>query len=76
MENSNKKPEISEEKRKENLELFKRAINEALSLKFDEIVAEAECKLPEPSRRHKLEMNRILREATNGAFIPYPEVEE
>ncbi len=62
--------------RNENLELFKRAINEALSLKFDEIVAEAEGELPEPSRRHKLEMNRILREATNGSFIPYPEVEE
>ena len=76
MENSNKKPEISEEKRKENLELFKRAINEALSLKFDEIVAEAEGELPEPSRRHKLEMNRILREATNGSFIPFPEVDE
>ena len=62
--------------RNENLELFKQALSEAISNKFDKMAKEAEdIELPEPSRRHKLEMNRILREATDGAFIPYPEID-
>ena len=40
MENTNKKAGKSEEEKKENLELFKRAISEGLSLKFDEIAEE------------------------------------
>ena len=74
MENSDKKPQKSEAERKEIRELFNRAINEAVSSKFDRIIVEAkDIELPEPSERHRLEMNRILREATDGAFIPYPE---
>ena len=55
-------------------ELFKLAISEAVSSKFDKIIEEAkDIELPEPSERHKMRMNLILREATDGAFIPYPE---
>ena len=58
-------------------ELFKLAISEAVSSKFDKIIEEAkDIELPEPSKRHRLEMNRILREATDGSFIPYPEASE
>ena len=31
--------------------------------------------LPPPSKRHKIRMNRIFRENTDGTFIPYPEVD-
>ena len=49
MENSNKNPEICEEKRKENLELFKQALCEGISARFDKIAKEAEdIELPEP----------------------------
>ena len=75
MENSNKKREKSEEEKREDIELFKRAISEGLSLKFDEIAEELkDIEMPKPSRHYKLEMNRLLREATGGSFIPYPEV--
>ena len=77
MENSDKKPQKSEEERKEIRELFNRAISEAVSSKFDKIIEEAkDIELPEPSERHKMRMNLILREATDGAFIPYPEAEQ
>ena len=77
MENSNKKREKSEEEKREDIELFKRAISEGLSLKFDEIVDELkDIKMPEHSRRYKLGMNNLFRDATGGAFIPYPEADE
>ena len=31
--------------------------------------------LPERSRYHKIEMNRLFRENVGGKFIPYPEVD-
>ena len=77
MGNFNEKRKKSEEKKRECIEHFKRAISEGLSLKFDEIADELkDLKMPEHSRRHKLEINRLFREATGGAFIPYPEVEQ
>ena len=61
----------------ENLKFFKRAIEEGLSLKFDEIAEKVkETELPEPSIEHKINMNRILREASGGSFTPYPEADE
>ena len=70
MENSDKKLQKSEAERKEIRELFNRAINEAVSSQFDKMIADAkDIELPEPSKRHRLEMNRILREAT-GARNP------
>ena len=77
MKDSNKNPQKSEEERKEICELFKRALDEAVSSKFDQIIEKSkDIKLPEPSERHKLGMNRILREATDGEFVPYPDADD
>ena len=63
--------------KKKNLELFKRAISEGLSLKIEELDEEMkDINVPEPSREHKLEMNRMLREASGGSFVPFPEADE
>lgn len=58
----------------ENVELFKRAINEAMDLKtrkMEEKIKDVE--LPETSERHKQRMNRLFREMVGGSFIPFPE---
>ena len=58
----------------ENLELFKRAISEAMTAKnqkLDEEIKDME--MPPLSKRHKIRMNRLFRERTGGAFIPFPE---
>ena len=31
--------------------------------------------IPEPSKRHKIRMNRLFRERVGGSFLPFPEVE-
>ena len=57
-------------------ELLERAISEGLHQKLQKIDKELEAiKLPEPSERHKIEMNRLLRECTGGSFVPYPEID-
>ena len=56
--------------------LLERAISEGLHLKLQRIDKELEAiELPEPSERHKIEMNRLLRECTGGSFVPYPEID-
>ncbi len=61
---------ISNEKR----ELFKRALSEALDLKIHKIEEEVKnIKTPPPSKRHKIQMNRIFRERVGGSFLPFPE---
>ncbi len=60
----------------ENRELFKRAISEALDLKIREIVEEiGDIEIPPPSKRHKIQMNRLFREHVGGDFIPFPDVD-
>ena len=61
---------ISNEKR----ELFKRALSEALDLKIHKIEEEVKnIKTPPPSKRHKIQMNRIFRERVGGSFLLFPE---
>ena len=62
-------------KENENLALFKQAINEALDRKFSKEIALTEGEI-EVSESHKIQMNRIFRECTEGSFIPFPEIEE
>ena len=55
--------------------LFKRAIMEAMELKFKKWQeAEEAVELPPPSKRYRRCMNRIFREHV-GASIPFPEVD-
>ena len=43
---------------------------------FDDIEKSLEdIEIPEPSKFHKIEMNRVFREHAGGRFIPYPEVD-
>ena len=63
-------------KQSENREYFKRALAEAIELKmreeeekFDDI------EITPPSKRHKIRMNRLVRERARGSYIPFPEVD-
>lgn len=58
----------------ENLELFKRALSEAIDLKIHQMEVEAKnIEMPPISRRHKIRMNRLFREYVGGSFLPFPE---
>ena len=58
----------------DDLELFKRALSEALDSKICEIEEEIkDVELPPPSKRYKIRMNRLFRERACGAFLPFPE---
>ena len=58
----------------QNIELFKQATAEGLSMKIDSIITEIpEEDLPPPSKRHKIKMNRLFRERVGGSFLPFPE---
>ena len=58
----------------ENLELFKRALFDAMDLKIRKVEEETkDIELPPPSKRHKTLMNRLFRERACGAFLPFPE---
>lgn len=60
----------------ENLELFKRALSEVMNEKVREIEKEIEnIEVPPPSNRHKMRMNSMFCELTDGTFIPYTEVD-
>ena len=41
--------------------------------KIEEEINDVE--LPQPSKRHKIRMNRIFRERVGGTFLPYPEAD-
>jgi hypothetical protein len=59
---------------KENRELFIRALSDAVESKIgktDEEINDIE--IPPPSKRHKIQMNRIFRERIGGSFLPFPE---
>lgn len=58
----------------ESRELLKRALEENMDFKIRKIEEEAkDIELPEPSRRHKILMNRLFRERVGGSFLPFPE---
>ena len=58
----------------ENLELFKRALFDAMELKIRKVEEETkDIELPPPSKRHKTLMNRLFRERVCGDFLPFPE---
>ena len=63
------------ENRKEEIELFKQAINEGLARKFEKEIVECQ----EPivvSNNHKQWMNRFFREVVGSSFVPYPEMNQ
>ncbi len=62
--------------KKENRELFKRALSEGMDSKIRKIEEETkDVEIPPPSKRHKRRMNRLFRERVGGAFLPFPEVD-
>ena len=68
MENHNKKSD-------EGMALFKQAINEAMTRKFDKEIAAS----PEPvefSDNHKRWANDFFRNTVGSSYVPYPEMEE
>ena len=68
--------EFFEKMPNENCEFFKRALFEAMDMKIHEIEQEAEdVKMPPPSIRHKIRMNRLFRERVGGSLLPFPEVD-
>ena len=61
----------------DDLELFKRALSEALNeklCKIDEEVKDVE--LPPPSRQYKVRMNQLFREQVSNTFIPFPNADD
>ena len=59
-----------------DLELFKRALSEALDSKICEIEEETkDVELPPLSKRYKIRMNRLFRERVGGTFLPFPEAD-
>ena len=61
----------------ENIELFKQALCEGLSRKFDRVAEAVDpSEIQPPSKRHKREMNRIFRELLGSPRVPYPEEDE
>ena len=75
IENTNEQ-DIFEETSNENMELFKRALSEAVNSKISKIEAEIDdTDVPLPSKRHKIRMNRFFRERVGGSFLPFPEVD-
>ena len=60
----------------DDLELFNRALSEALDSKICEIEEEIkDVELPPPSKRYKIRMNRLFRERVGGTFLPFPEAD-
>ncbi len=58
----------------EKRELFPCALSEGLDLKIHKIEEEVKnIKTPPPSKRHKIQMNRLFRERVGGSFLPFPE---
>ena len=58
----------------EKLELFKRAISEAMDLKIQEIDEQiSNVELPPLSKEYKAKMNRLFREHNSGSPLPFPE---
>ena len=71
-----KKEEHFKDMSNENRELFIRALSDAAEAKFNMIDEEIQgVELPPPSKRHKIQMNRIFRECEGSSFIPFPEVD-
>ncbi len=66
--------ELLEGASSESIELFKRALSEAMDSKFRKNEEETgDMEIPPPSRRHKIRMNRLFRERVGGSFLPFPE---
>jgi len=65
------------DKSRRNIELFKQALCEGLSRKFDRVAEAVDpSEIQPPSKRHKREMNRIFRELLGSPRVPYPEEDE
>ena len=75
IENTNKVIAL-ESSSNENLELFKRALSEAMDSKILGIEEEIkDVELPPQSKRHKIRMNRLFRERVSDTFLPFPEAD-
>ena len=61
------------EKQDEGMELFKQALNEALSRKFEKEIAACDERI-EFSDNHKRWANRFFREIVGSPYVPYPEM--
>ena len=60
----------------ENIELFKRAISEAMDLKIQEIDEQIRnVELPPLSKDYKARMKRLFHKHNGGSFLPFPEEE-
>ena len=62
------------QKKQDGAKLFKQAINEALTRKFDKEIAAS----PEPvefSNNHKRWTNDFFRNTVGSSYVPYPEIE-
>ena len=58
----------------EKLELFRRALSDAMDSKICDIEEKIkDMEIPPPSKRHKIRMNRLFRECVGGSFLPFPE---
>ena len=66
-------PNVGPNGHEEELELFRRALVEALENHWQEVLATGDPMPKEPSPHHKETMNRIFREEVGGSFQPYPE---
>ena len=65
-------PNVGQNGREEELELFRRALVEALESHWRRELATGDPMPKEPSSHHKETMNRIFREEVGGSFQPYP----
>ena len=60
----------------ENRELFMRALSEVVDAEISKIEEEIKnMEIPQPSKRHKIRMNRLFRERVSGTFLPFPEAD-
>ncbi len=60
----------------ETRELFRRALVEVADAQIRQLEEKIkDIELPPPSRRHKIRMNRLLRERCGSSRLPFPEVD-
>ena len=64
---------IEQSGHKEEWELFRHAVTEALERHWQQELSTSNLVPLEPSHRYKENMNRIFHELSGGAFQPYPD---
>ena len=60
----------------ESRELFMRSLSEVVDAEISKTEEEIkDMEIPQPSKRHKIRMNRLFRERVGGTFLPFPEAD-